>query len=250
MTQPARLHGCFVTGTDTEVGKTRISAALLHCLAQAGWSSAGFKPVAAGTSLIDGQCVNEDVRALRQASSLALTDAEVGPCQLETACAPHIAAALQNEAIDRAALLRAAQALASRADVLVIEGVGGFCVPLGPDWDTSDLACDFQLPVVLVVGLRLGCINHALLTAQEVRARGLRLLGWIGNVVDANMPWVDENIACLRERLWQQHGAPCLGLVPWLAQPTPAKVAAHLDTAALTSVLAPVLTSPSSLASS
>jgi dethiobiotin synthetase len=238
ITQSSRLHGCFVTGTDTGVGKTRISAALLHWGAQQGWRSAGFKPVAAGTSLIDGHCVNEDVRALRQASSLLLTDTEVGPCQLETACAPHIAAALQNQAIDRAALLRAAQALASRADLLVVEGVGGFCVPLGPDWDTSDLACDFQLPVVLVVGLRLGCINHALLTAQAVRARGLRLLGWIGNVVDANMPWVDENIACLRERLWQQHGAPCLGLVPWLDQPTPAAVAAHLDTAALHTVFA------------
>jgi dethiobiotin synthetase len=249
-TQPAPLHGCFVTGTDTEVGKTRISAALLHWGARQGWSSAGFKPVAAGTSLIDGHRVNDDVRVLRQASSLVLTGAEVGPCQLETACAPHIAAALQHQAINRAALLRAAQALASRADLLVVEGVGGFCVPLGPDWDTSDLACDFQLPVVLVVGLRLGCINHALLTAQAVRARGLRLLGWIGNVVDANMPWVDENITCLRERLWQQHQAPCLGLVPWLAEPTPAKVAAHLDNAVLTSVFAPVLTSPfSSLAS-
>jgi dethiobiotin synthetase len=247
ISQPARLHGCFVTGTDTEVGKTRVSAALLHWGAQQGWSSAGFKPVAAGTSQINGERVNEDVRALRDAGSLALSDAEVGPCQLETACAPHIAAALQHQAINRAALLRAAQALASRADLLVIEGVGGFCVPLGPDWDTSDLACDFQLPVLLVVGLRLGCINHALLTAQAVRARGLRLLGWIGNVVDANMPWVDENIACLRERLWQLHGAPCLGLVPWLDQPTPAAVAAHLDTAALNTVFA----SPfSSLASS
>jgi dethiobiotin synthetase len=250
ISQLAPLRGCFVTGTDTEVGKTRISAALLHWGAQQGWSSAGFKPVAAGTSLIDAQCVNEDVRALRQASSLALSDAEVGPCQLETACAPHIAAALQHQAIDRAALLRAAQALASRADLLVVEGVGGFCVPLGPDWDTSDLACDFQLPVLLVVGLRLGCINHALLTALAVRTRGLRLIGWIGNVVDANMPWVDENIACLRERLWRQHQAPCLGLVPWLAQPSPAKVAAHLDNAALRAVFAPVLTPPfSSLAS-
>jgi dethiobiotin synthetase len=247
VTSPARLRGCFVTGTDTEVGKTRISAALLHWLAQTGWSSAGFKPVAAGTSQIDGHWVNEDVRALRQASSLALSDAEVGPCQLETACAPHIAAALQNQAIDRTAILRAAQALASRTDLLVVEGVGGFCVPLSPDWDTADLACDFQLPVLLVVGLRLGCINHALLTAEAVRARGLQLAGWVGNSVEPAMPWLDENAATLRQRLLQQHGAPCLGLVPWLAQPTPAKVAAHLDAAALTSVFASTF---SSLASS
>lgn len=232
MTQPAPLHGCFVTGTDTEVGKTRISAALLHWLAQAGWSSAGFKPVAAGTSLINGQCVNEDVRALRQASSLALSDAEVGPCQLETACAPHIAAALQNQAIDRAALLRAAQVLASRAELLVIEGVGGFCVSLGPDWDSADLACDMNLPVLLVVGLRLGCINHALLTAEAVRACGLQLAGWIGNSVAPAMPWLDENVAALQQR-FQTQNIPCWGRVPWLAEPTPAAVAAHFDQAAL-----------------
>lgn len=246
MNQAIPLRGCFVTGTDTEVGKTRISAALLHWGAQQGWRSAGFKPVAAGTRLIDGQRVNEDVRALRQASSLALSDAEVGPFQFEAACAPHIAAALQGQAIERAAILRAAQALARRADVLVVEGVGGFCVPLGDDWDSADLACDLALPVILVVGLRLGCINHALLTAQAVRARGLRLAGWICNAGDAPMPWIDENIACLRERLWRQHQAPCLGLVPWLDQPTPARVAAHLDAAALHTVFDSSISSPAS----
>ncbi|MES2877968.1 MAG: dethiobiotin synthase, partial [Pseudomonadota bacterium] len=190
MTTPAPLHGCFVTGTDTDVGKTRISAALLYWLAQQGRLSAGFKPVAAGTSLIDGQWVNEDVRALREASSLTVSDTEVGPFQFEAACAPHIAAALQHRAIDRAAILRAAQVLAARADLLVVEGAGGFCVPLGDDWDSADLACDMNLPVVLVVGLRLGCINHALLTAQAVRARGLKLAGWVGNSVSPAMPWL------------------------------------------------------------
>lgn len=230
MTPRTPLKGCFVIGTDTEVGKTRISAALLHWLAQAGWSSAGFKPVAAGMRLIDGQSVNEDVRALRDASSLAMSDAEVGPFQFEAACAPHIAAALQGQAIDRAGILRAAHALAARADVLVVEGVGGFCVPLGDDWDSADLAGDMKLPVVLVVGLRLGCINHALLTAEVVRARGLKLAGWVGNNVSPAMPWLDENIATLRQRL---HGVPCLGIVPWLAEPNPAAVAAHFDQAAL-----------------
>jgi len=230
MTHLAQLKGCFVIGTDTEVGKTRVSAALLHALAQAGWCSAGLKPVAAGTSLMDGQWVNEDVRALRDASSLAMTDAEVGPFQFEAACAPHIAAAQQGQNIDRAAILHAAHALAARADRLVVEGVGGFCVPLGDDWDSADLAVDLQLPVVLVVGLRLGCINHALLTAEAVRARGLTLAGWVGNCVSPAMPWLDENIATLRQRL---HGVPCLGIVPWLAEPDPAAVAAHFDQAAL-----------------
>ena len=115
------LHGCFVTGTDTEIGKTRISAALLHWAAQSGWRSAGLKPVSAGTDVIDGQRVNEDVRALREAGSLALTDVEVGPVQLEAACAPHIAAALEGRAIDRATVMEAARALGARADVLVVE---------------------------------------------------------------------------------------------------------------------------------
>lgn len=226
------LKACFVIGTDTEVGKTRISAALLHWLARNGFLSAGFKPVAAGTSLIDGQWVNDDVRALREASALALSDAEVGPFQFEAACAPHIAAALQGLTIDRDAILRSTQALAARADVLVVEGVGGFRVPLGDDWDSADLACDLKLPVVLVVGLRLGCINHALLTAEAVRARGLTLAGWVGNSISPGMPWLDKNVLALQQR-FQKQNIPCWGCVPWLAEPTPAAVAAHLDQAAL-----------------
>jgi len=246
MTSAHTLHGCFVTGTDTDVGKTRISTALLHWLTQAGWRSAGFKPVAAGTSLMDGDWVNDDVRALREASSLPLTDAEVGPYQFETACAPHIAAALEHKTIDRAEILRTAHALATRADWLVIEGVGGFCVPLGPDWDSADLADDLKLPILLVVGLRLGCINHALLTAHAIRARGLRLAGWIGNCVSPAMPWLDENVATLQQRFESQN-IPCLGLVPWLAQPGAAAVAAHFDQAALQSFFSSV--SPSLVSS-
>lgn len=227
------LHGCFVTGTDTGIGKTRVSGALLHWFAQQGWRSAGFKPVAAGTDWIDGQRVNEDVRALRAASSLPLTNAEVCPAQFDAACAPHVAAALEGRTIERAALINAARATAARADVLVAEGVGGFCVPLGVGWDTADLAGDLGLPLVLVVGLRLGCLNHALLTAEAIRARGLRLAGWIGNRVVPEMPWSDENVLTLREWLGGRYDAPCLGIVPWLAEPDPAAVAAHLDAAAL-----------------
>ena len=242
MTALSPLQGCFVTGTDTDVGKTRISAALLHWLTQQGWRSAGFKPVAAGTSLIDGQWVNEDVRALRENSSLTVSDAEVGPFQFEAACAPHIAAALQNKIIDRAEILCAAQALAARADLLVIEGAGGFCVPLGDDWDSADLACDMNLPVVLVVGLRLGCINHALLTVQAVRARGLKLAGWIGNSITPAMPWFGENIATLQQR-FQSQSIPCWGLVPWLEEPSPAAVATHFDQTALRSFFSSISSS-------
>ena len=227
------MNGCFITGTDTEVGKTRISAGLLHWLGTQGLRSAGYKPVAAGTETIDGEPVNEDVRALRDASSVALRDAEVSPFCFDTPCAPHIAAELEGRAIDRAALLQGAHALAARVDRLVVEGVGGFCVPLGPDFDTADLAQDLALPVVLVVGLRLGCISHALLSAEAVRARGLRLAGWVANTVDAAMLQRDENLATLRHELGRRHQAPCLGVVPRLASPAPAAVAAQLDGPAL-----------------
>lgn len=227
------LRGCFVTGTDTEVGKTRVSAGLLHWFAQQGLRTAGLKPVAAGMIRIDGVNVNDDVRALREASSVALRDDEVGPCQLNEASAPQIAAALEGRLIDRIALGHAAQKLAERADWLLVEGVGGFCVPLGADWDSADLAVDLALPVVLVVGLRLGCISHALLTAEAVRARGLRLAGWIGNQVDPNLPWLPDNLAALRHELTRRHQVPCLGAVPRLLDPQAAAVAAHFDAAAL-----------------
>jgi len=227
------LRGCFVTGTDTEVGKTRISAALLHWLGEQGQRCAGYKPVAAGTEVIDGEDVNEDVRALRDASSVALTDADVGPFQFEAACAPHIAAALEGRSIERAALLQGALALATRAEYLIAEGVGGFRVPLGPDFDSADFAMDLGLPVVLVVGLRLGCINHALLSAEAIRARGLRLAGWVANTVDPAMLHRDDNLATLRHELRRHWQTPCLGMVPRLASPDPAAVSAHLDDAAL-----------------
>jgi dethiobiotin synthetase len=230
-------RGCFVSGTDTGVGKTLVSAALLHWCARQGWRSAGLKPVAAGLELVDGVLCNDDVRALRQASSLDLTDAEVGPNQFALACAPHIAAQREGRAIDRGAILRCASGLAQRADVLVVEGLGGFRVPLGADWDTADMACDLDLPVVLVVGLRLGCINHALLSAEAVHARGLRLAGWVGNMMDSSMPWLDENMAWLREHMKRQHQADCLGLVPHLAEPSAPVVAGFLNEVALDSIL-------------
>lgn len=239
MSQATPLRGCFVTGTDTDAGKTCVSAALLHWCAAQGWRSAGFKPVSAGCQSIDGQRVNADVRALRNASSLALSDAEVGPFQFDMACAPHVAAALEQRTIDGPALLAHAQALARRADVLVVEGVGGFCVPLSGEWDTADLAQALALPVILVIGLRLGCINHALLTAEAIKNRGLRLASWVANSVDPAMLQPQATLATLQHELMRRHQAPCLGQIPWLAAPGPAQVAAHLDSTALTALLGP-----------
>jgi len=216
--------GYFITGTDTEIGKTAITAGLTWLAAQRGQRAAAIKPLAAGQELINGRWVNDDVLRLQAASNMGLTDAEVGPLQLRTACAPHIAAKLEGVTIDRTALLSAIHATADRADIAFVEGVGGFCVPLIDGWDTADLAVDLQLPVILVVGLRLGCINHALLTAEAIRSRGLTLAAWVANTVDVDMLHVADNLASLHSGL----AAPCLGHVPRLTDPNPAAIAAHL----------------------
>lgn len=223
------MRGFFITGTDTEIGKTCISAGLTHAFAQLGLRVAAIKPIAAGQDFVDGAWVNDDVRRLRAASNMALSDAEVGPLQLRAACAPHIAARLEDCTIDREPLLHAVRSTAARAELCIVEGVGGFRVPLSRHWDTADLAADLQLPVVLVVGLRLGCINHALLTAEAIAARGLTLAAWVANTVDTEMPHVADNLAALTAVLSAApFNAPCWGHVPRLFDPSPAAVAAHL----------------------
>ena len=231
------LRGCFVTGTDTEIGKTSVSCGLLHTLGHAGLRAAGFKPVAAGASLVAGRWINDDVEALRLAGSVPRHASQVGAYLLRTPCAPHVAARIDGVAISRERLLVAAHEAAHGADALVVEGVGGFRVPLGDDWDSADLAADLALPVLLVVGLRLGCINHALLTAEAVRARGLRLAGWVANTVDPAMAEPQANLETLEHWLAEGFGAPRLGFVPRLQEVTPQGVAAHLDRGAVLAAL-------------
>lgn len=238
------MRGCFVTGTDTEVGKTRVSAGLLHRAAQAGLRAAGYKPVSAGMDLVDGEWINEDVQTLLAASNIPLQPHEVGPCQLREPCAPHLAARTQGVSIDRTTLLLGAQLLSQRADFIVAEGAGGLCVPLGPDWDSSHLMMALGLPIVLVVGLRLGCINHALLTAEALHKRRLRLAGWVGNTVDPAMLHLDGNIETLQHEFKERFDAHCLGIVPRLAAPTGEAVAPYLDAAALQSLFGLHATTP------
>lgn len=209
------MNGFFITGTDTEIGKTFVTAALTRALAATGRRVAPIKSLAAGQELVDGRWVNEDVATLLAAQNLGLTDADVGPLQFREPCAPHIAARLEGRSIDRDALLAAIRATAAKADLALVEGVGGFRVPLTEHWDTADLAVDLGLPVILVVGLRLGCINHALLTAEGLRARGLRLAAWVANTVDARQPHVTDNLQALQLGL----KAPCLGHIPRLSDP-------------------------------
>jgi dethiobiotin synthetase len=189
--------------------------------------------VAAGTEWQDGQRVNHDVERLRAASNVPLAAEDVCACLLDAACAPHLAAREAGVAISMEALLAGAQRLAGRVDRLVVEGVGGFLVPLDDQQDTAELAVRLGLPVILVVGLRLGCLNHALLTAEAVQARGLRLAGWVGNLVDAQMAWREANVDTLRLRMGRDFGAPCLGVVPRLQEAGAAAVAACLEVSAL-----------------
>ncbi len=217
------MRGFFITGTDTEIGKTFVTAALTRALAGRGLRVAPIKSLAAGQEFVDGRWVNEDVATLLAAQTLGLTDTEVGPLQFREPCAPHIAAELEGASIDRDALLAAIRNTAAKADLALVEGVGGFRVPLTETWDTADLAVDLNLPVILVVGLRLGCINHALLTAEAIRARGLTLAAWVANTVDAQQPHVADNLASLQAGL----KAPCLGHIPRLSDPLAAP--ARLD---------------------
>ena len=211
----------FITGTDTGVGKTFVCCALLHRFAQAGSSTIGMKPVAAG---LDASGCNEDVALLRLASSVAAAPELVNPFSFKNPIAPHLAAAEEDREIRFAPIHHALDALRRQADVIIVEGVGGFRVPLGPEGDSADLAQTLGLPVILVVGLRLGCLNHALLTVEAIQARGLTLAGWVANSIDPAMPKRAENIATLRELI----AAPLLGTLDFQLQPDAALTAKDL----------------------
>lgn len=197
----------FLTGTDTEIGKTFITCALLHRARRDGLRAAGLKPVAAGT---DASGLNEDVENIRAASSIDLPRHLINPYCFAPAIAPHIAATEAGVTIDLAPIRAACETARQQADLVIVEGVGGFCVPLGENQGSDDLAVTLGLPVILVVGMRLGCISHALLTAEAIAARGLPLAGWVANRIDPAMSRFEENLATLQSRL----AAPLLGVVP------------------------------------
>lgn len=216
---------CFVTGTDTEIGKTLISAAILAKLVASGQRACGMKPIAAGAALgADGVLHNEDADMLAAAGNVHLPQHITTPYLFREPAAPHIAASLEGVTIDAVTIIAAFAEILGASDAVVVEGVGGFHVPLADDFDTADLAAQLNLPVILVVGLRLGCISHALLTVEAIVRRGLVIAGWVANEVDPDMAFIDENVAALAQRI----PAPLLGRVPRLATPTAAAAARHL----------------------
>ena len=217
-------QGLFVAGTDTGAGKTLVATALLHAFAARGLRSLGMKPVAAGCVELDGRLVNEDVTALVAASNVAASENDINPYRFRPAIAPHLAAALTGERISLERIHTAYAVLCRNADRVVVEGAGGLLVPLNEDRDFADLIRLLDLPVVLVVGMRLGCLNHALLSAEVLRHRGLKLVGWVANSLEPAMAEFAGNLQSLRNRMQ----APLLGVLPY-GPPTPAAASRLLD---------------------
>ncbi len=205
-------RGWFVTGTDTEVGKTMVSAAMLHRLVSAGQRAVGMKPVASGAEPgLDG-LRNADALLLQRHSNVAAAYEQVNPYCFEPPIAPHVAAARVGCRMSLKEIVLRYGELTAEADCAVVEGVGGWRVPLNDELTMATVARQLELPVVLVVGIRLGCINHALLTAESVLADGCRLAGWVANDLSDAPDAIPETMQALAARL----PAPCWGVLPWL----------------------------------
>ncbi|HEX9803386.1 MAG TPA: dethiobiotin synthase [Gammaproteobacteria bacterium] len=205
--------GFFITGTDTEVGKTRCTLGLMAALQQQGKTVVAMKPVASGCEETPEGLRNDDALLLQAQASLALPYESVNPYAFAPAIAPHLAAAQSGVTIRMETIVDRFMPMQGLAQVVLVEGVGGWLVPLNEQENVSDLAVVLGLPVILVVGLRLGCINHALLSAESIRAAGLELAGWIANSVTPGMAAPEQNIQAIDQRL----GAPLLGHIPYLA---------------------------------
>jgi dethiobiotin synthetase len=217
--------GFFVTGTDTGVGKTLVACSLLRAFAARGSRCVGMKPVASGALARGRGLVHEDVERLIAAGNVAAPRERVNPYCFADPIAPHLAAAGAGRRIDLDHIARCFAALAETADTVIVEGVGGFRVPLGDGTDTAQLAAQLALPVVLVVGVRLGCLNHALLTAEAVSGRGLTLAGWVANHIEPEMAAADENVQALESLI----AAPLIARIAFAAAPDPAAGARLLD---------------------
>ena len=218
------MFSLYVTGTDTGIGKTLATCALLHALRGHGLRAAGMKPVASGCERIDGEWRNADALALQAAGEPGIAYADINPFALEHPLAPELAARDAGVEVSLLPILASHARLSDHADALIIEGVGGWAAPLSASLMQADLVRMLRLPVLLVVGLRLGCLNHALLSARAIAVDGAHLAGWIASHVDPDMARVEDNIAMLRARM----PAPCWGALPHAPDADPAAMARHL----------------------
>ncbi len=216
------VNGYFVTGTDTEVGKTWVTAGLIQAINERGVKAVGMKPIASGCYLKNGELVSEDADVLAAASPIDVPVDQLNPYRFEPPIAPHLAAKEAGIAIDFSVIEQRLGQLSTQAELVFVEGVGGWMVPLGDQQTVVDLAQRLALPVILVVGVRLGCINHALLTVAAIERSGQSLVGWVANCVDSSTSRQQDNIDTLTAMI----DAPCLGIVPAVAEPS--LVAVHL----------------------
>jgi dethiobiotin synthetase len=214
--------GYFITGTDTECGKTEITLGLMHLFQAKGKSVLGMKPVASGAQVTEDGLRNDDAQRILQQCSDPIPYDLVNPYAFEPPIAPHLASSMAEQKIGFELILECYERLATMSDLVLVEGVGGWRVPLSEDGDVSDLAKALNLPVILVVGMKLGCINHALLSAESIQAKGLFLVGWVANIMDPQMLELEANLESLSNKI----NAPCLGQVPNM-QPVDTSVVAN-----------------------
>ena len=208
MSKPA---GFFITGTDTEIGKTLVAGAFIQKFREQGINALGFKPVAAGTYQDQqGNILNEDVETLRIAANLGPDQKIPAPYVFEMPIAPHLAAEKLGIRLDLSIMLDAFEKVSSQTNCIIVEGAGGFLIPLNETENLSDLVQQLKLPVIMVVGMRLGCINHALLTYEAMTSRQLKVAGWVANSLSSEMPFLQENIKTLQTKIQ----APFLGSIP------------------------------------
>jgi dethiobiotin synthetase len=215
----------FITGTDTDVGKTVIATGFLAAANQAGLRTAAIKPIAAGCELTEQGMTNTDALQLQAAASHKVSYQQINPVALEPAIAPHIAANEAGKRLTAARLTGFCRGLSLLpVDLIVLEGAGGWRVPINERETLADVACELNCAVIVVVGMRLGCLNHTLLTIEAIRRDGLKIAGWVANIIDPDMPRLNENIDTLKQRIAE----PCLGTVPKLKDLSPQQVAEYL----------------------
>lgn len=223
----------FVTGTDTNVGKTLVSAGLLVLAKSQGYTTAALKPLAAGCEKTAAGLRNDDALLLQSVITQTLAYEQINPIALEAPIAPHLAALQDNRSLSADRLAGFCRGVLNSAELTLVEGAGGWRVPINPRETMADLAKNLQLPVILVVGMRLGCLNHALLSFEAIVSDGLLVAGWVANCVDADMPALAENIESLRSRL----PVPCLAVVPFLKDVSPHALAEYVAVAEFEKIL-------------
>jgi len=218
------INGLFITGTDTSCGKTEITLGLMQLLQSREHTVLGMKPIASGATPTAEGLRNEDAIRILEQGSVQVPYRTLNPYVYEPPIAPHLAAELENEEIDLSVISTYCISLSQQADCIIVEGVGGWRVPFNKQQSAADLALMLNIPVILVVGLKLGCINHALLTVENIQASGVRLAGWVANEVEPYMLNKDDNITTLQTAIT----APCLGVVPYLKSPSAKDIAESL----------------------